>query len=195
MKPIQALNEEQRTLAERHLYVVRSVIQTHIEVNETIYGFGYDDLYQEGAISLCRAAATYRGGPASFETYARRVVRNGLISYCRQMCRKQKRQLYLQAILDPDGDEDGCTHRELQAGEDLLDQALSRSSALAVLESVKGEYHGVALLGIEALELKIKGFSGREIALLYGVQPNVVGAWISRAAEKLRSNQRFMARL
>lgn len=60
---------------------------------------------------------------------------------------------------------------------------------------VKGEYRGVALLGIEALALKMKGFSGGEIALLYGVQPNVVGAWISRAAEKLRSNQRFMARL
>lgn len=111
------------------------------------------------------------------------------------MCRKQKRQLYLQTVLDPDDDEGGCTYQELQAGEDLLDQALSRTSVLAVLESVKGEYRGVALLGIEALELKIKGFSGGEIALLYGVQPNVVGAWISRAAEKLRSNQRFIARL
>lgn len=195
MKPIQALNEEQRALAERHLYVVRSVIKTHIEVNETIYGFGYDDLYQEGAVCLCRAAATYRSGPASFETYARRVVRNGLISYCRQMCRKQKRQLHLQSVLNPDDDEGGCTHRDFQAGDDLLEQALSRISALTVLESVKGEYRGVALLGIEALALKIKGFSGGEIALLYGVQPNVVGAWISRAAEKLRSNQRFMARL
>lgn len=195
MKPIQALTKEQRTLAERHLYVTRSVIQTHIVVNETIYGFGYDDLYQEGAVCLCRAAATYRGGPASFETYARRVVRNGLISYCRQMCRKQKRQLYLQALLDPDDDENGCTHRELQSDDGLLDQALSCASALAILESVKGEYRGVALLGIEALELKIKGLSGSEIARLYGVQPNMVGAWISRAAEKLRGNQRFMARL
>ena len=195
MKPIQALTEEQRTLAERHLYVVRSVIQTHIEVNETIYGFGYDDLYQEGAVCLCRAAATYRGGPASFETYARKVVRNGLISYCRQMCRKQKRQLYLQALLDSDDDEDGCTHQELQECSDLLELALSRTSALAILDSVKGEYKGVTLLGIEALELKIKGLSGSEIARLYGVQPNMVGAWISRASEKLRKNKRFMARL
>ena len=193
MKPIQALNDEQRALAERHLYVVQSVIQKHIEVNEHIYGFGFDDLSQEGAIFLCRAAATYRGGPASFETYARRVVRNGLVSYCRQMCRKQKRQIYLQAALDAN-DEDGCTYLDLQESDDQLEAILSRTSALAVLEAVKGDYQGVARLGIEALQLKVKGLSGADIAQLYGVQPNLVGAWIARAAKKLRENEQFMAR-
>lgn len=60
------------------------------------------------------------------------------------------------------------------------------------MESVKAEYSGVARLGIEALELKIKGLSGSDIAHLYGVAPNHVGAWISRAAEKLRKNERFL---
>ena len=44
-------------------------------------------------------------------------------------------------------------------------------------------------LGIEALELQAKGLNGREITALYGVEPNDVGAWISRAASRLRRDQ------
>lgn len=57
-----------------------------------------------------------------------------------------------------------------------------------VLEYGKRTYSGVAKLGVEALELKIAGYSGTDIAKLYGVQPNHVGAWISRAAKKLKKD-------
>ena len=57
-----------------------------------------------------------------------------------------------------------------------------------VLEYGKRTYSGVAKLGVEALELKIAGYSGTDIAKLYGVQPNHVGAWISRAAQKLKKD-------
>ncbi len=56
------------------------------------------------------------------------------------------------------------------------------------LEYGKRTYSGVARLGVEALELKIAGYSGTDIARLYGVQPNHVGAWISRAAQKLKKD-------
>lgn len=57
-----------------------------------------------------------------------------------------------------------------------------------VLAYGKRAYSGVARLGVEALELKIAGYSGADIAKLYGVQPNHVGAWISRAAKKLKKD-------
>jgi len=57
-----------------------------------------------------------------------------------------------------------------------------------VLEYGKRTYSGVAKLGVEALELKIAGYSGTDTAKLYGVQPNHVGAWISRAAQKLKKD-------
>ena len=57
---------------------------------------------------------------------------------------------------------------------------------------MKREYSGTARLGIEAIELKLKGYSGKEIADMYGVKPNLVGAWISRAKQKLRKNQVFV---
>ena len=72
--------------------------------------------------------------------------------------------------------------------EDEISPLLAGLDISALLNSAKSEYSGVARLGIEALELKIMGYSGADIAKLYGVKQNHVGAWISRAAAKLRKN-------
>ena len=53
------LTEEQQLLVKTHLYIVTLVITESIHVNKSIYGFEYEDLYQEGCIWLCHAAATY----------------------------------------------------------------------------------------------------------------------------------------
>ena len=52
------LTEEQQMLVKTHLYIVTLVITESIHVNKNIYGFEYEDLYQEGCIWLCHAAAT-----------------------------------------------------------------------------------------------------------------------------------------
>lgn len=185
------LSTAQQQLVEQSLDIVRWVIYQHIQVNETIFGLSYDDLFQEGCIWLCQAAATYDHKNAKFQTYAQIVVKNGLLSYCKTMYAKQKKQLPLQALVEPET-EGGATFMDFLASDDFTDRALSEMSAISLLESVKAEYDGVARLGIEALELKIKGLSGGDIAHLYGVAPNHVGAWISRAAKKLRQNERFL---
>ena len=53
----------------------------------------------------------------------------------------------------------------------------------------------MARLGMEALTLKIKGMCVTDIAKLYQVPPSHVGAWISRATSKLRSDSRFLKSL
>ena len=78
------LTPEQQLLVENNLPVVHWVIVNSIHVNPCIYGMSYEDLYQEGCIWLCRAAVTYNAAKALFSTYAKKVVRNGLISYCRR---------------------------------------------------------------------------------------------------------------
>ena len=95
MKRNNPLTKEQQALVEKNLSLVYWVIMESIHVNETIYGFGYEDLYQEGCIWLCHAAATYDPARSQFPTYAKKIVRNGLLSYCRQMCLKQRRITYL----------------------------------------------------------------------------------------------------
>lgn len=185
------LSKEQQDLVAAHLSIVQWVIRESIHVNESIYGCGYDDLYQEGCLWLCHAAMTYDVALAQFGTYAKAVVRNGLFSYCRQLCSRQSRISFLL-----EGE-----HGELTADgtviewPDPLDQHISLIETLDLLESRARTYKGVARLGIKALELKVKGMSITEIARLYGVPASHVGAWISRSTEKLRNDPDFLSEI
>lgn len=189
------LNEKQRQLIEDcvtdgRLRIVHRAIREHIVVNETIFGFSYDDLYQEGCLWLCKAAATFQMNKGvKFETYAFKVIVNGLRTYCRLMCNKQKRQCTLPLHSDEDGQP---ALDQFPVAEDRTDELIDEIDALQLLHAMKSQYTGTVKLGIEAIEWKVKGFTGKEIADMYGVKPNLVGAWISRAASKLKGNPEFM---
>lgn len=65
------LNDEQRRLVEEHLDIIDKVLRKTIHFNSGICGMEYDDLYQIGAIGLCKAAVTYQSGfDIAFDTYA-----------------------------------------------------------------------------------------------------------------------------
>ena len=64
--------------------------------------------------------------------------------------------------------------------------ARSLAETLDLLERYKQNYAGTARRGIEAMELQLQGMRLTDIAKQYDVPPNHVGAWISRAASKLR---------
>lgn len=165
-------------LIEDHLNCVRWTINRFISVNDSVCGLEYDDLYQEGCIALWRAAETFdEQQGAQFHSYAISVIRNHLLDYCRHI---QSRAIPMVSL-------------------ENWDVEMTRSGAVVwdgdnslfveqVLDYGKRTYSGVARLGVEALELKIAGYSGADIAELYGVQPNHVGAWISRAAKKLKKD-------
>ena len=143
------LTSEQQLLVENNLSVVHWVIVNSIHVNPCIYGRSYEDLFQEGCIWLCRATVTYNAAKALFSTYAKKVVRNGLISYCRRQCDKEKHYVHLEV------GENG----ELLMGQadcsavDSFTARISQIETLDLLESRKAAYQGVARLGIEALVL------------------------------------------
>lgn len=185
------LTREQQELVENNLSLVYWVIMESIHVNETIYGFGYEDLYQEGCIWLCHAATTYNPARSLFPTYARKIVRNGLLSYCRQMCSRQRRFTYLTVGLHGELLADG----ELVMLSDNFHVQINMIETLDLLACAEKKYQGVTRLGIEALKLKLKGMSVSEIAGLYHVPPPHVGAWISRATQKLRRDTPFLSGL
>lgn len=81
---------------------------------------------------------------------------------------------------------------QLSSADDTLDRLLEEQDICMLLQNCKRQYAGTARLGIEAIEWKVKGLSGAEIAKMYGVKPNLVGAWISRAAGRLKKNRDFM---
>lgn len=191
MKRLPALNLQQQKMVEENLAVIHWAIHNFIKVNNSVFGFEYDDLYGEGCLLLCKAAATYNADKGQFSAYAQTVVKNGLISYCRIMCRKQDRQ---RLLLDPKVTDDSeRTYIEQLCVDDGTEALTSQMDVLKLLETIKPQYTGTIRLGIEALEWKIKGLSGSDIAKMYGVRPNLVGAWISRAASKLREDETVLA--
>ncbi len=185
MTKLRTLNREQQNLVETNLSVIHWAIHNFIKVNESIYGFEYADLYGEGCLLLCKAALSYNSTRGEFTPYAQTVVKNGLLSYARIMCQKQSRQ---RLLLDAGLPDETGSYVDLLASEGGADTLIDAVDAESFFRSVKPRYSGVALLGIEALELKSRGYSSREIAELYGVRVNHVWAWISRASQKLRND-------
>ena len=184
------MDKKQQRLVEDNLHVVKLAIHKNIIVNDSLYGFEYDDLYQEGCIWLCKAAVSFdETRNVKFSTYAERVVINGLRTYCRLMCGKQKHHIQLPA--QKEQDEEVFSLDQIPA-EDTLEQLFEEQDIYILLQSMKQQYFGTIRLGIEAIEWKVKGFSGAEIAKMYGVKPNLVGAWISRASSRLKKNSDFM---
>lgn len=182
-----SLNQDQRCMVEANLSIVHKVIRARFTVNESLLSFSYEDLYQEGCIWLCKAVVTYQAERAiKFETYASKVITNGLRTYCRLMCNKQK---YQHIAIHTDEAKEPLERIPVY---DNTEDLLSEKETTHLLNSIKQQYNGTVRLGIEAIEWKLKGFSGKEIADMYGVKPNLVGAWISRAASKLRGNSNFM---
>lgn len=189
MKKNIRLTTEQQKLVESHLSVVHWTIRESIYVNETVYGFEYDDLYQEGCIWLCHAAATYDSGLAKFPTYAKKVVRNGLTAYCRQMKGIQKHF----PMLALDGQDGEIPESSISSQPDTFAIYTDTMETLELLSSSSKNYQGVAKLGVEALMLKVQGHGVSDIAAMCHAPPTHVGAWISRAARKLRQNPAFLS--
>jgi RNA polymerase sigma factor (sigma-70 family) len=176
------MNIHEKQLVETHLYMVRSIVLGTMSINESIQGLGYDDLYQVGCEALCHAAMHYRDGyGASFATFADTVIKNRLISHCRKMTRIQSHLRYLDMPLS----DDLCTifSNTLQKEDG---NAMSDVETLYLLSEAEKHYSGISQKGIKALKLKCMGHSNIEIADYYGVKPNHIAAWISRAVSKLR---------
>lgn len=165
------LNGRQRALVEKSLPLVRWTIQQYIARNEGVVGLGFDDLCQEGAIALCKAAVSYREGGVSFKTYAITVIRNYLVDYCRGVAKAAK------SVSVPD------------VASDFEEEHIGRLWTLELLEKRKSVYSGVAKQGVEALELKVlKDYGTTDIAQLYHTEPKLVGAWISKAKKRIQQD-------
>lgn len=187
MKCAFTLTAEQQTLAADNLNLIDKALALFIRPDEEVVGLGRADLYQEGAMALCKAAATYDGKSAQFGTYATTVIRNHLYNCCNAANTRQRKLPSVSLDIDRSEDEQPPPYPEPSVP-DGIDELLGEMDAHDLLTDCKRRYNGVALLGVEALELKVKGLSGADIARLYRTTPNNVGAWIARATKKIRKD-------
>ena len=73
-----------------------------------------------------------------------------------------------------------------------MNDLLYQNSVREALQQCKLRFSGVALKGIEAIELKSLGYDTKEIAERYGTTVNNINAWISRARSKLQLEPEFL---
>ena len=178
------LTHEQQALVQSNLHIVDAVIHSRIQTDESIVGLGYEDMWQEGCILLCAAVRSYDPQISKLTTYATKVIYNGLVSHCRKVNRQESHISTISLTECPD---------RLEIAQD---EAFSKQIIQLELENLISDYarqySGVTRLGIEALMMKANGMGITEIARLYQVPPSHIGAWISRAKSKLKSNERFL---
>ena len=189
MKLEKAMSDQQRKLAEENLSLVWQAIAKSIHLNEEIPGLGLDDLFQEGAWALCLAASFYLPETnVPFSAYARPVIRNHLVDYCRRISLQSQRMVTVS--LDAPSPHGPPLPVRVTAEGGASDEDWDTQIVLAqLLDYGKRTYTGVERLGIEAIEMKLRGYTGADIARLYHTGPTNVGAWISKAAKKLKSDQ------
>ena len=181
MKDQKPLTPAQQKLVELHLPLVRWAVTSGFGYNESIVGLELDDLLQEGALALCHAAATYHAGDAAFSTYAVKVIRNHLLSYCREISRIVA---YTAALDDTEWAE--LSHNTPGSFEA---ESISRLYSSELFQRRRASYKGSVLRGLDALELKVlDGYGVTDIARLYGTKANLVGAWISKATKQMRQD-------
>lgn len=185
---MKAMNYAQREMVKEHLYIVDWTLRKHIYVNESVQGLGWDDLYQSGCLALCEAALKYDGS-CQFETFAQVFVRNRLIDICRK-ARTNHKNLQLCSLDDLIPDTDGLRYGDsLESPDETPDlESDAQEAILRQFARIKKNYNGITLKGIEALELRYKGYCGKDIAALYNVSPKHIFAWISRAKTKLAAD-------
>lgn len=184
------LNREQQELVTSHLPLIHSVIRKSIRTIPGAFGFEYEDLFQEGCLLLCYAAASFDPSRAAFGTYAGTVVHNGLISYCRRFQNGRR------CISFSEWEQAGISPAEdLKTSPDAFACRQSLFETMDLLQSHTEHYHGVAQLGIEALKLQLQGMGITEIAGLYQVPPSHVGAWIARSKKKLKKDPAFLSEI
>lgn len=183
---IRKLTAEQQELVSNHLELIEKVIHFDIRRNLHNPDYAYEDLYQTGCIGLCMAAAAYDGS-APFRAFARKAIYNHLIDYCRGINRHGAAE-----CLDDFTDMQLYTVTSSSARESV-DEDVAFRLVLEYVGEMKHRYSGVTLKGITAIELKLNGLSGKDIAQMYGVAPNQVSAWISRARSKILTDCEFLA--
>lgn len=180
---MQKLNQEQCKMVNDNLDIVSVILRNCIHTNQSVRGLEWDDLYQSGCIGLCKAAVAFNGS-CSFKTFAAAVVKNELLNICRKL-QVQWRKMPEVSLFDTlSGDESSMLFDVLAAPDETADKNAEAAIKYEFSE-IKKNHSGIVLKGIQALELRYKGYSGADIAALYHVEAKHVFAWISKAKKRL----------
>lgn len=170
-----SLTEEQRVKVEENMGLVGKVIRDCVHTLDKGRIYNYDDLFQIGCIGLCKAAQTDQSGhEGAFSTYAYCLIRNEIYTQLEYATRRGREQ-----ATDPK--ELPCTTLD-----ENLETRESCRELMGLLERAEATATGTTAKGIQAIRMRIDGYSSKEIGELLGVPTNHVTAWVSKARKHIR---------
>lgn len=176
MNIVLSLTEEQRVKVEENMGLVGKVIGDCVHTLESGCIHTYDDLLQIGCIGLCKAAQTYRSdNKGTFSTYAYCLIHNEICTQLEYATRCGREQATDPAELPCGGQQDSLEERD--ACRELM----------GLLNLAEATATGSAAKGIQAIRMRIDGYSCKEIGELLGAPANHVTAWVSKARNHIRT--------
>ena len=164
------LTAEQQRKAEENMGLVGKVLRDKVH-GDSFGIYTREDLFQIGCVGLCKAAATDRGG--CFSTYAYRLIWNEV---CTALIYASRRSNTEQPVDLPFWEAQG-EERQWE----------STAEWEALLEQAERSAAGVTKKGMQAIRLRGKGYSTREIGEILGAPDNHVTAWEARARKVLKT--------
>lgn len=190
------LSKNDRKLIEDNMHTVE------ITVKRIMKKFGiskneYEDYCQIGYLVLCSKVHRYDGS-TKFSTFADKVLTNAFIDKYRFEKNRNKELLSLDDACSEDSDGNGVSLAEfLVADTNVENEVLSKITNDAIrkyIASAKTKCSAkTTVRGFEALELKLEGYSGEEIANMFDVPSNSLRSWMSRAKKALLNEKDFVA--
>lgn len=158
----------------------------------------YEDCLQEAYILIWKKADKFNP-EKEFGPFARRVVMNGLIDLYKRNRELKKELLSLEEDISQDEEGNSVGLIDLLKGEDETENQALQNITVALLQEYIKKFKdkctaASTVKGFEALELKIAGYTGEQIAKMYHVSSNSVRCWMSNA-RKILSNQETIAAL
>ena len=157
----------------------------------------YEDYLQEAYLLILKKADKYNP-EKKFSTFAEIVLKNGFIDLRR---RDSQENLDLISLDEPLAeDEEEITIMDFLKGSyDTENEALQNVTIEQIKHCIsqakKNCTAKTTLRGFDALELRIKGYSGAQIAEMFKVPANSVRCWMSRATKLLDADGRLAALL
>lgn len=146
----------------------------------------YEDLVQIGSIGLIKAIKTYNPEKGKFSTYAVNVIRNEIYNGTRKMDKIDSHKCDYDDVYI-----ESCASMVYDNSDEFYESYFQEKQT-EILSRIAKKYGGVAENGVNAIMLTLEGYTSKDIAEQYGVEPATITSWISRARSKLKNEPEIL---
>lgn len=180
------MRERENNLILENMDIIKKTV-TYLTYSFGIPKSEYADYLQEAYIILLDKINKY-DGRTKFSTFASTVIKNAFIDIYRTRIKNKPDIISLDKIYYEDND--GNPASFINFFESSYDtENLALSNLYDIIHRVKSKQKAkTTIKGFEAFELKIQGYTEKEIALMYNVPQNHVRCWISKATKLLKND-------